>query len=145
MVSAILFSHCLWKCIFRYCKSVLDPGSNCAMHQQLLWVNCWPKFFFTFVCIIWYYKLSTIFWFLHQRHMKQLILQDSSVGIATGKTEGLELSPGSVKNFLHVIQTGSGDHPTSYPMGTTDHSPPASADVKKICIYTSTPPYAFMV
>jgi hypothetical protein len=24
-----------------------------------------------------------------------------------------------------------------------DHSPPASADVKKIWIYTSTPPYAF--
>jgi hypothetical protein len=25
-----------------------------------------------------------------------------------------------------------------------DHSPPASAEVKKILIYTSTPPYAFM-
>jgi hypothetical protein len=25
-----------------------------------------------------------------------------------------------------------------------DHSPPASAEVKKIWIYTSTPPYAFM-
>jgi hypothetical protein len=25
-----------------------------------------------------------------------------------------------------------------------DHSPPASADVKKMWIYTSTPPYAFM-
>jgi hypothetical protein len=48
-------------------------------------------------------------------------------------------------------------HPTSYTMGTgssfpgvkqpgreADHSPPASAEVKKIWIYTSTPPYAFM-
>jgi hypothetical protein len=26
----------------------------------------------------------------------------------------------------------------------TDHSPPASAKVKKMWIYTSTPPYAFM-
>jgi hypothetical protein len=46
---------------------------------------------------------------------------------------------------------------TSYPMDTgalspgvkrqgreADHSPPASAEVKKIWIYTSTPPYAFM-
>jgi hypothetical protein len=28
--------------------------------------------------------------------------------------------------------------------GEADHSPPASAEVKKIWIYTSTPPYAFM-
>jgi hypothetical protein len=45
----------------------------------------------------------------------------------------------------------------SYPMGTmgfsvelkregreADHSPPTSAEIKKIYIYTSTPPYAFM-
>jgi hypothetical protein len=25
-----------------------------------------------------------------------------------------------------------------------DHSPPTSAEIKKISIYTSTPPYAFM-
>jgi hypothetical protein len=34
-------------------------------------------------------------------------------------------------------------HPTSYPMGTggkADHSPPASAEVKKMWNYTSTPP-----
>jgi hypothetical protein len=48
-------------------------------------------------------------------------------------------------------------HPTSYKMGTggyfpgvkrqgreADHSPPASSEVKKTWIYTSTPPYAFM-
>jgi hypothetical protein len=79
--------------------------------------------------------------------------RDSSVGIATGY--GLEDQ--GVKNFLHVVQTRSGVHPTSYPMGKgvlspgvkrsgreTDHSPPTSAVVKKMWNYTSTPPYAFM-
>jgi hypothetical protein len=64
---------------------------------------------------------------------------------------GKELSP------LHVVQTGSGVHPTSYPMGTVgsspgvkrpgsevDHSLPTSAEVKKMWIYASTPPYTFM-
>ncbi|PNF35230.1 hypothetical protein B7P43_G06877 [Cryptotermes secundus] len=66
------------------------------------------------------------------------------------KDEIKEFSP------LHIIQTGSGVHPTSYPMGTggspgveqqgreADHSPPSSAEVKKMWIYTSTTPYAFM-
>jgi hypothetical protein len=31
------------------------------------------------------------------------------------------------------------------PVREADHSPPASAEVKKMWIYTSTPPYAFMV
>jgi hypothetical protein len=30
----------------------------------------------------------------------------------------LSSSPGRVKNFLHAVQTGSGAHPASYPMGT---------------------------
>jgi hypothetical protein len=59
--------------------------------------------------------------------------------------------------LLHVVQIGSGVHPTSYTMGTgssfpgvkrpgreADHSPPTSAEVNKMWIYTSTPPYAFM-
>jgi hypothetical protein len=59
--------------------------------------------------------------------------------------------------LLHVVQTGSGVHPTSYPIGTgalsprvkrlgreADHSTPAIVEVKKMWIYTSTPPYAFM-
>jgi hypothetical protein len=48
------------------------------------------------------------------------------------------------KNFLllHVVQTGSGAHPASYPMGTklTTHI----QIVKETWIYTSTPPYVFM-
>jgi hypothetical protein len=88
--------------------------------------------------------------------------RDSAVGIATGyglddRGFGVRVSVGSkIFSFL-VVQTGSGAHPASYPMGTrgsfsggkaprreADHSPPASAEVKKMWIYTSTPPYAFM-
>jgi hypothetical protein len=56
-----------------------------------------------------------------------------------------------------MVHTGCGVHPTSYTRGTggsfpgvkrpgreADHSPPTSAKVKKMCIYT-TPPYTFMV
>jgi hypothetical protein len=62
-----------------------------------------------------------------------------------------------VKHLLHVVQTGSGAHPGSNPMDTgdffpwvkrqgreDDHSSPASAEVKEMWIYTTTPPYAFM-
>jgi hypothetical protein len=56
-------------------------------------------------------------------------------------------------SLLHIVQTGSGVHPTFYKMGTAgvkrqgreaDHSPPTSAEVKKMWIYTSTPLYVFM-
>jgi hypothetical protein len=54
--------------------------------------------------------------------------------------------------FLHVVQASSVIHLTSYPMGIgrsfpggkADHSSPATAEVKKMWIYTSTPPYTFM-
>jgi hypothetical protein len=59
--------------------------------------------------------------------------------------------------LLHIVQIGSGVHPTSYKMGTggyfpgvkrqgseADHSPPTSAEVKKMWIYTSIPPYVFI-
>jgi hypothetical protein len=67
-------------------------------------------------------------------------------------------SPGRVNKFslLHIVQTGSGVYTTSYKMGTggsfpgvkrqgheADHSPLTSAEVKKMWIYTSTPPYVF--
>jgi hypothetical protein len=60
-------------------------------------------------------------------------------------------------SLLHIVQTGSGVHPTFYNMGTggsfpgvkrqgheADHSPPTSAEVKKMWIYTSTALYVFM-
>jgi hypothetical protein len=73
-------------------------------------------------------------------------------------TEGSEIEFRYCHEFslLHVVQTGSGVHPTSYPMGTgalspgvkrpgreSDHSP-TSAEVKKMWLYTSTSPCAFM-
>jgi hypothetical protein len=75
------------------------------------------------------------------------------------RPRGRSLSPGGGQEFLllHVVQTGPGVHPTSYPMGTggsflgvkrpgreADHSLPTSAEVMKMRIYTSTLPYAFM-
>jgi hypothetical protein len=61
----------------------------------------------------------------------------------------------SISTQFHVIHTSSGGHTVSYPMGTggsfpgvkqlsreADNSPQTSAKVKKIWIYTFTPPYA---
>jgi hypothetical protein len=58
----------------------------------------------------------------------------------------------------HCIQTSSGTHPTSCPVGNgvsflgikqlwheTDHSPPSRAQVKNAWSYIFTPPYVFMV
>jgi hypothetical protein len=39
----------------------------------------------------------------------------------------LSSSPGMIKNFLHVVYTGSGVHPTSYPMGTRGFFPGGEA------------------
>jgi hypothetical protein len=49
--------------------------------------------------------------------------RDSVVGIATGyglddRGVGVRVPVGSRIFFLYVVQTGSGVHPTSYPMGT---------------------------
>jgi hypothetical protein len=72
--------------------------------------------------------------------------RDSYVGIATGWTAGVQfLAEARDFYFLHVVQTDSGVHPTSYPMGTggsflggikllgreADHSPPSNAEVRK--------------
>jgi hypothetical protein len=61
-----------------------------------------------------------VFVFFPQRHIK-FILYGEPVGthwLRAGRPKGRISSPGRVKNFLHVIQTGSGVHPTSYPIGT---------------------------
>jgi hypothetical protein len=55
-------------------------------------------------------------------------------------------------SLLHIVQTGSGVHPSSYPSSTggffpdvkqqgrgTDHSPTASADVKRMELYLHSP------
>jgi hypothetical protein len=87
---------------------------------------------------------------------------DSVVGIATGyglddRGVGVRVPVGSQFSLLHVVQTGSGAHLSSYTIGNgahspgvkrpgseAHHSPPTSAEVKKMWIYTATPSYAFM-
>jgi hypothetical protein len=74
----------------------------------------------------------------------------SAVGIATGYC--LDNLGGQECSVLHVVQTCSGVHPASYPVGTwlerrrreADHSPTTGAEVKKTWIDTVTPPYVFM-
>jgi hypothetical protein len=87
--------------------------------------------------------------------------RDSSVGIATGYVlddqGGGSSSPGRVKNFHFSILSRSALGSPSYKMGTegsfpgvkrqgreADHSPPTSAEMKKMWIYTSTPLHVFM-
>jgi hypothetical protein len=68
-------------------------------------------------------------------------------------TEGSEFKSryGQECSLLQIVQTGSEVHSTSYPVGTgalsprvkrsgreVEHSPPTSAEVKKMWIYTST-------
>jgi hypothetical protein len=93
----------------------------------------------------------------------QIRSQDSVVGIATGllagRSRGQSSSPGMVKNFQFSISSrptlGPSQPPNQCAPGDlslwvkrpgreADHSPPASAEVKKIWIYTSTLPHAFM-
>jgi hypothetical protein len=80
--------------------------------------------------------------------------------MATGwTTKGSEFVSrwGQELSLLYVVQTGSGAHLASYPVGNgcsfpgvkrpgreADLSPPTSAEVKKTWVYTSTPLYAFM-
>jgi hypothetical protein len=88
--------------------------------------------------------------------------RDIVVGIATGyglddRGVGVRVLVGSRIFSSPRRATGSGVHTTSYLMGTealspgiqrpwreADHSPLASVEVKKMWIYTSIPPYAFM-
>jgi hypothetical protein len=77
----------------------------------------------------------------------------SAVGIATS-------DPGGVKNFhfsmSYRLVLGSTQTPIQWVPGALssgvkrpgrefDHSPPASSEVKRMWIYTSTPPYNFVV
>jgi hypothetical protein len=83
--------------------------------------------------------------------------RDNLVGITTSYgLDGRSSIHGRVKNFLHVVHTGSGDRPThpvgmgafsprvKWPGREADRSPPTSAEVKKMWIYTTTSTHAFM-
>jgi hypothetical protein len=84
--------------------------------------------------------------------------RDSSVGVATGYRRddgGVGTRVPARQEFSHFhVQTDSGAHPVSYPMGTggafpgegvkrqgreADHSPVTTAEVKQMWIYTSFP------
>jgi hypothetical protein len=47
--------------------------------------------------------------------------------LRAGSRRGRSSSPGRVKNFLHVAQTGSGLHPASYPTDTGGSFPGGKA------------------
>jgi hypothetical protein len=79
--------------------------------------------------------------------------------LRAGRPRGRSSSPGRVKNVLFSkssrLALGSTQPPIQWVSGlfpprvkrpghAVDHSPPASAKVKKMWIYTSIPPYAFM-
>jgi hypothetical protein len=79
--------------------------------------------------------------------------------LRAGRSSGPSLSPGRVKNFLFSTSSGlalgSTQPPIQWVPGAlsprekrpgreADHSLPASAEAKKMWIYTCTPPYAFM-
>jgi hypothetical protein len=87
----------------------------------------------------------------------------SVVGIATDyeldDRRGRSSSPGGVKNFLFSTSSrpalGSTQPPIQWVsvalssgvkrlVNETDNPPPTSGEVKKMWIYTSTPPYPFM-
>jgi hypothetical protein len=95
---------------------------------------------------------------IFEQHTVQMS-RDSAVGIATALRAGrpgveeYESRQGQDFSPLYVVQTGSGAHPASYPMGVggsfpedkrqgreADHSPPTSAEVKN----TSTPRYVMV-
>jgi hypothetical protein len=87
----------------------------------------------------------------------------SIVGIVTGYSlddigAAVRVLIGQGFSLLQIVQTVSGVHPNFYPEVTwgsfpgvkrrgreADHSPPASTEVKKMWIYTSIPPYAFLL
>jgi hypothetical protein len=96
------------------------------------------------------------------RNLTTLKTRNSVVGIATGyglNDQGFGvLSPGRVKDFLFFTSSKSTLGSTQRPIQwvrealspgvkrtgrEADHSPPASAEVKQMSNYTSTPPYTF--
>jgi hypothetical protein len=72
--------------------------------------------------------------------------------LLAGRPSGRSSSPGRVKNFHFSMSSrpsvGSTQPPIQWVNGRgvkLTHSPPTSAEVKKMWIYTTTPPYVFMV
>jgi hypothetical protein len=96
---------------------------------------------------------------LRYRHPTATARHSSSDGLRAGRPRGRSSSLDRVKSFHFSISSrpalGSTQPSVQWATGTLTpgvkqqerkayHSPPTSAEVKKMCIYTSTPPYAFM-
>jgi hypothetical protein len=114
---------------------------------------------FRLQCLLYKTKINT-------RLINYLIGDDRSRDSSVGMAIAYEMEDGGVGvqapvrqefSFLHVVQKGSWVHPTFYKRSTgvsflevkrpgreADQSPPTSAEVKKMWIYTSPPPHAFM-
>jgi hypothetical protein len=100
----------------------------------------------------------------HRKHIFIVLVEQSTRDISGGTETGYGLDDRRVGVRVSVGSRifsspcrSSGVHPASYPMETAglspevkrpgrqaDHSPPANAEVKKMWIYNSTHPYAFM-
>jgi hypothetical protein len=105
------------------------------------------------VCVGGYRELSNIiFMRLYEAYKRSDCLR-------AGRPRSRSSSPGRVKNFLFSTSSRPALGPTQPPIQwvpghlspgvkgpgrEADYSPPTSAEVKKMWIYTSTPPYTFM-
>jgi hypothetical protein len=124
---------------------IYQPASNVMIHPlQTVIIKAVSLFYF----LLWVRDVSIFF------------LKPMSCGSAVGMAAGYGQDDRGVGVRVKVwsgIETGSGAHPDSYPMGTgvpspgrkrqereTDHSSPTSAEMKKTWTYTSTPPYVFL-
>jgi hypothetical protein len=78
------------------------------------------------------------------------VLDDQGIGIRVSVRSRIFSSPRrpdrlwGPSNLLYNEYRGFFLWGVKRPGSEADHYPPASAEVKKIWIYTSTPPYAFM-
>jgi hypothetical protein len=101
--------------------------------------------------------LSSVSWFPFFFICMRLCKRTRDAAVGARRARGRSSSPGRFKNFIHVVQIGSGVHPTScqmhrgalsprvYRQGReADHSPTTSAEVKKMWMYASIPQYVYM-
>jgi hypothetical protein len=82
------------------------------------------------------YSRPTVIYRTNVFRFNSYITERYSDWLRAGRPRSRSSSPGIVKNFLFSTSFGPGRQ--------ADHSPSASVEVKKMWIYTSTTPYAFM-
>jgi hypothetical protein len=148
-----------------FCLFVTPPDWKCAVSGNH--ISDFVTFFYALPTHQAPASFITSSEFIHHRHFvwiqMQVVSYGSTVGIATAyglDDQGVRVRVPVVSEYslLHIIQTSSGAHPVSYSMGTggffprgkaagheAHHSPPTSAEIKKMWNYTFIPPYTFMV